>query len=45
MIKGMDISMIKTLEEQGACYYLNGVKKDIFRILKECGVNMILPHF
>ncbi len=41
MIKGMDISMIKTLEEQGACYYLNGVKKDIFRILKECGVNMI----
>lgn len=41
MIKGMDISMIKTLEEQGACYYLNGVKEDVFRILKECGANMI----
>jgi len=41
MIKGMDISMIKSLEEHGACYYLNGVKKDVFRILKECGANMI----
>ena len=41
MIKGMDISMISALERQGACYYLNGVKKDVFRILRECGANMI----
>lgn len=40
-IKGMDVSMIKELEEHGASYYLDGKKKDLFAILKECGVNMI----
>ncbi|MGF7144543.1 arabinogalactan endo-1,4-beta-galactosidase [Anaerotaenia torta] len=40
-IKGMDVSMVKELEEHGAKYYLNGEKKDLFEILKECGVNLI----
>ena len=39
--KGMDVSMLKELEEHGAAYYLQGEKKDIFKILKECGVNLI----
>lgn len=41
LIKGMDVSMTKALEQQGACYYLDGVKKDVFQILSECGTNMI----
>ncbi|WP_044915769.1 glycoside hydrolase family 53 protein [Butyrivibrio sp. WCE2006] len=40
-IKGMDVSMIKELENHGASYYLKGNKEDIFSILKECSVNMI----
>lgn len=40
-IKGMDVSMIKELEENGAAYYINGKSKDIFSILKECGTNVI----
>ena len=40
-IKGMDVSMVKELESYGAVYYLNGKKKDLFQILKECGTNMI----
>ncbi len=39
--KGMDVSMIKELEEQGAAYYLHGEKKDIFAILKETGANIV----
>ena len=39
--KGMDVSMLKELEERGAGYYLQGEKKDIFAILKECGANLI----
>lgn len=40
-IKGMDISMIKALEQLGAGYYLKGVKMDVFKIFKECGANLI----
>ncbi len=40
-IKGMDVSMVKELEEHGAAYYLNGKKKDLFEILKESGVNLV----
>ncbi len=40
-IKGMDVSMIKELEEHGALYYLNGEREDLFSLLKKCGVNMI----
>lgn len=40
-IKGMDVSMMKELEIYKANYYLNGHKKDLFTILKECGVDMI----
>ena len=41
LIKGMDVSMLKELEERGASYYLYGEKKDIFHIFKEVGVNLI----
>lgn len=40
-IKGMDVSMLRELEDLGASYYIRGEKKDLFRILKECGTNMI----
>ncbi len=40
-IKGMDVSMTKELEAHGARYYLNGQEEDLFRILKDCGTNMI----
>ncbi len=40
-IKGMDVSMIKELEDHGARYSLNGTQEDIFHILKKCSVNMI----
>lgn len=40
-LKGMDVSMLKALEERGASYYLDGHKDDLFHILKRCGVNMI----
>lgn len=40
-IKGMDVSMVKELEEHGAAYYLNGEKKDLFEILKVSGVNLV----
>ena len=36
-IKGMDISMVKELEQYGASYRLNGKKEDLFAILKTCG--------
>ena len=38
-IKGMDISMVKELEQYGASYRLNGKKEDLFAILKTCGAN------
>lgn len=40
-IKGMDVSMLRELEEQGAEYYLGNEKKDIFEIFKETGVNLV----
>lgn len=40
-IKGMDVSMLKELEEHGAVYYWHGEKRDLFEILKESGVNLI----
>lgn len=40
-IKGMDVSIIKELEEYGASYYIRNQKDDLFRILKECGTDMI----
>lgn len=40
-IKGMDVSMIKELEDHGARYSIDGKEKDIFEILNECSVNMI----
>ncbi len=40
-IKGMDVSMIKELEDYGASYYLDGKKDDLFSILSKCGANMI----
>lgn len=41
MIKGMDVSMIRELEANGASYYRNGKKEDLFELLKTCGVNMV----
>ena len=40
-IKGMDVSMIKELEDHGAKYFFKGKEDDIFSILHRCGVNMI----
>lgn len=40
-IKGADVSLIEELEEKNAVYYLNGEKRDLFEILKECGINMV----
>lgn len=40
-IKGVDVSMLKELEEHGAVYCLEGIKEDIFEILKSCGVNLV----
>lgn len=40
-IKGMDISMVKSLEMMGASYYLNGQQEDLFYILHRCGANMV----
>lgn len=40
-IKGMDVSMLKELEQKGAAYFLNGQEMDIFRIFKETGVNTV----
>lgn len=41
LVKGMDVSFTKELEERGARYYLNNTEKDVFSILKECGTNLI----
>lgn len=40
-IKGMDVSMIKSLEMMGASYYLDGEQGDLFLILRRCGANMV----
>ncbi|MDE7257900.1 MAG: glycosyl hydrolase 53 family protein, partial [Lachnospiraceae bacterium] len=40
-IKGMDVSMLKELENYGASYYLADQKEDLFAILKKCGTDMI----
>ncbi len=40
-IKGMDVSMVKELEEHGAAYYLNGEKTDLFRLMKQCGADLV----
>ncbi len=40
-IKGMDISMLRELEELGAEYYDNGTRQDIFQILKNHDINAV----
>lgn len=40
-IKGMDVSMLQELEEEGAQYYLNGEKLDLFDLFKKTGINTI----
>ncbi|AZO96369.1 glycosyl hydrolase 53 family protein [Halocella sp. SP3-1] len=41
-IMGMDVSMLKQIEENGGKYYDdNGVEKDVLEILKEHGINYI----
>lgn len=40
-IKGMDVSTLVEEEQHGACYYDNGVREDLFTILKRYGVNSI----
>ncbi|MBK5896946.1 glycoside hydrolase family 53 protein [Catonella massiliensis] len=41
IIKGVDVSMIKDLESHGASYRLNGKEEDLFKLLKQCGINMV----
>ena len=40
-IKGMDISMLKQVEDNGGKFYENGVEKDPLVIFKEHGVNWV----
>ena len=40
-VKGMDVSMLKELEQHGAVYYLNGEEEDLFKIMRISGVNLI----
>ncbi len=40
-IRGVDISMIPEIEALGGKYSKNGTEKDIFKILKESGVNSV----
>ena len=38
---GADVSMLKQIEDNGGKFYVNGVKTDALRILKDHGVNWI----
>lgn len=40
-VKGMDVSLIKELEQRGAVFRLNGEKRDLFELMKDCDVNLI----
>lgn len=40
-IRGVDVSMLKSVEELGAVYYENGQSKDALQILKEHGANYV----
>lgn len=40
-IKGMDVSMVKELENHGVFYQLDGRKEDLFHILQKCGTDMV----
>lgn len=40
-IKGMDVSMLKELEDMGATYFYKKKQKDIFEIFSETGVNAV----
>lgn len=40
-IRGMDVSMLKQIEENGGKFYDQGEEKDALRILKDHGVNYI----
>ncbi len=40
-IMGVDISMLKQIEDSGGKYYVNGVETDCLAILKDHGVNWI----
>ncbi|WP_139903178.1 glycosyl hydrolase 53 family protein [Clostridium thermarum] len=40
-IKGMDISMLKQVEDNGGKFYENGIEKDPLLIFKEHGVNWV----
>lgn len=39
--RGMDVSMLRELEEHGAVYRLRGKEMDLFALLKECGASLI----
>jgi arabinogalactan endo-1,4-beta-galactosidase len=40
-LKGVDISSLKEVEDQGGSFYCNKTKKDALEILKSCGVNSV----
>ncbi|HLI70539.1 MAG TPA: glycosyl hydrolase 53 family protein [Ktedonobacteraceae bacterium] len=40
-MKGVDVSTLLLMEENGAVYYENGVRKNFLQILKENGVNYV----
>ncbi len=41
LMKGMDVSMLRELEECGAKYYFNEEEMDIFQIFSKTGVNAV----
>jgi len=40
-IRGVDVSMLSSVEKRGATYYENGTKKDALQILKDHGANYV----
>lgn len=41
LVKGMDVSLAKELEQSGAVYGISGKKMDLFQLLHRCGCNLI----
>ncbi len=40
-VKGMDLSLLRELEDRGAVFRLKGNEMDLFTLMKKCSVNLI----
>ncbi len=43
-VKGMDLSLLRELEDRGAVFRLKGNEMDLFTLMKKCSVNLIRIH-